>query len=322
MKQDEDSINSTMKETRVLILGANGMLGHKILQVLSSHFQVWGTLRGEIESFQGLPIYSEASLIAGVQAENEKELERAMNQVNPDWVINCIGVIKQPENANDHIASILINSLLPHRLEKMCIDKGAHLIHFSTDCVFSGGKGCYSENDQPIPNDFYGHSKLLGEVSGTGCITLRTSIVGRELQGNGSLIEWLLAQRGKSVRGYSRAIYTGLTTNTIARLMAKIIGYFPELEGIWHVSSEAISKYELIKIVNKVYGLDLKISKDLEFVCDRRLDSSRFRERTGFQPESWEKMIAEMNSDQTSYGKLQKIIKACERDSSKRCTSK
>jgi dTDP-4-dehydrorhamnose reductase len=282
---------------RAMVLGASGMLGHKLLQRLSSEFDVAGTLqsheldRAVRDAVLGIPLYPD------VHAEDLAALEHAIDDWRPDVVVNCIGIVKQAPEAVEHIASISINALFPHQAHLLAAKRGTKFIHFSTDCVFSGRHGDYKEDDIPDPTDLYGRSKLLGEVTGRGALTLRTSIVGRELRGHRGLIEWCLGQRGKQIRGYTRALYNGLTTGAMADLVAEIIRSHAALEGLWHVSSDPISKFDLLRIVNRVYELKIDIERDDEFVCDRRLNSARFRNEVGWRPKTWQEMIATMRSE-------------------------
>ena len=285
----------------VLVLGASGMLGHKLMQVLSARFEMIGTVRRGAASFTGHPVLGGVKLIGDVQAEDDDSIVRAMAEARPNVVINAIGLIKQLPEAKDPIPSITINSLFPHRVAQHCRAAGARLLHVSTDCVFSGRKGSYTEQDEPDPLDLYGRSKLLGEVNGPGAITLRTSIVGRELETTSGLIEWLISQRGQAIKGFNRAIYTGLTTLALARLMGELIEHHPDLHGLWQVSAEPISKYNLLQMVNDAMGLGITIHPDERFVCDRSLNSERFRKATNLCPPSWEDMVDELAADSTPY---------------------
>ncbi len=286
---------------KVLVLGATGMLGHKLVQRLAGRFDVCGTVRGEAAEYRKHPALATARLLSGLAMEDVDSLRRALDSAHPNVAINCVGIVKQLKEAKNPLAAIRINALLPHQLAELCDERGIRLIHFSTDCVFSGRKGNYAEEDLPDAEDLYGRTKLLGELTAPGCLTLRTSIVGRELHRGLGLIEWFLSQRGGRVKGFARALYTGLTTNAMADLVADLISDFPDLSGVWHASSEPISKYDLLRIVNGVFDLGITIERDEEFFCDRRLDSSRFRARIGFRPESWEQMIAKMHDDATVY---------------------
>jgi dTDP-4-dehydrorhamnose reductase len=183
---------------------------------------------------------------------------------------------------------------------------GIRLIQLSTDCVFSGRKGNYSEADMPDAEDLYGRSKLLGEVDSPGCLTIRTSIIGRELRDQLGLIEWFISRRGESVEGYAKAIYTGFTTQVLSEIIDEVVTRYPFLDGVWHIASDPISKYDLLVLVNEVFGLNITIGRNETVICDRSLDSSRFRASTGYQPPSWEEMIARMAAEKIPYDELRK----------------
>ena len=282
---------------KILVLGATGMLGHKLLQRLSAGHDVWGTVRGASDQAPPIPGIDLERLIGGVSASALSSIDQAIEQIRPDAVLNCIGIVKQIDAAKDAITSITINALLPHQLGELCAQQGARLIHFSTDCVFSGRSGPHQESDEPDATDLYGRSKLLGEVERPGCLTIRTSIVGRELRRGTGLLEWFFSQRGKAVRGYRQALYTGLTTQAMADVVGMILECHPGLWGVWQVSADAIDKCSLLELVNRVYGLGIRIEPDESFHCDRRLDSSRFRQATGWEPPGWESMISAMQAD-------------------------
>jgi dTDP-4-dehydrorhamnose reductase len=283
---------------KILVLGATGMLGHKLLQGLSPGHEVWGTVRGQTAQAPEIPGFDRVNLIGEVSAANLGSIRQALEAVTPDVVLNCIGIVKQIDAAKDAITSITINALLPHQLAELCVQTGgARLIHFSTDCVFSGRSGPYRESDQPDATDLYGRSKLLGEVDRPGCLTIRTSIVGRELRRGTGLIDWFVSQRGRQVRGYRQALYTGLTTQAMADVVRMILAFHPGLSGVWQVSADPIDKCSLLELVNEVYGLDIRIVPDETFHCDRRLDSSHFRTITGWNPSTWQAMVEAMHAD-------------------------
>jgi dTDP-4-dehydrorhamnose reductase len=281
------------------------MLGHKLVQRLAAQgLTVFGTMRSSV-----LPDTPAARVALGAAHEilhnidvlQDSALQAAIETADPDVVVNAVGVIKQIDVAKDPVTSISTNALLPHRTAAFCKQRGTRLIQFSTDCVFAGRKGPYTENSPTDAEDLYGRSKLLGEVSGAGCLTIRSSIVGRELRGRSSLVEWFLSQRGGQATGFAGALYTGLTTNVMSDLVGKLIVEHPKLEGVWHVASEPISKYALLQLVNTHYELGITLSRDDKFVCDRRLDDRAFRERTGFTAPTWDRMVAEMHADPTPY---------------------
>jgi len=279
---------------RVLVLGSNGMLGNAVMRVMSENadWQVFGTVREEGAKRQ-LPAVLLKCLIPGVDVEDSDALMTAFGLARPDVVINCVGLVKQLAEANDPLRMLPINSILPHRLARLCAVAAARLVHVSTDCVFSGAKGMYKETDTPDAQDLYGRSKSLGEVDYPQAITLRTSIIGHELSGAQSLIGWFLAQENE-VKGYRNAIFSGLPTVELARVIRDHVLPRPDLHGIYHVSATPINKFDLLTMVAKVYGKDIRILADEALRIDRSLDSTRFREATGYQPPEWPELIKRM----------------------------
>jgi len=289
---------------RVLVLGGEGMLGHKVFQVLSKRFDTFATFQSSNGLWTRYPVYEavdRSRTIGGVNAMDFNTLIRAFALVKPNVVINCIGIIKQLKEAKDALISISLNSLFPHQLAELCAATGARMLHMSTDCVFSGRKGNYTEDDTPDAEDLYGRTKLLGEVNREGCLTIRTSIFGRDFAKESALLEWFLSNRGGQVRGYVNAIYTGFPTQVLARIMGDLIADHPNLSGLYHVSSEPISKYELLVKIRDAMGLDIEIEPYEDVYCDRSLDSSRFRAETGYPIPDWDEMIAELAQDDTPY---------------------
>jgi dTDP-4-dehydrorhamnose reductase len=281
---------------RILVLGASGMLGNAALRVMDEKqdWEVFGTVRSTSVS-QFFSDRIAERLIAGCDVENHDALVRVFAQARPDVVINCIGLIKQLADADDPLQAILINSLLPHRLARLCGLAGARLVHISTDCVFSGAKGKYLEADFPDAADLYGHSKLLGEVDYPHAITLRTSMIGHELSGNRSLIGWFLNQQG-SVKGFTRAIFSGLPTVELSRLIRDVVIPRPDLHGVYHVAADPIAKHDLLHLVAEVYGKSIIIVPDDTLVIDRSLDSTRFCSATDYTAPQWPELVRHMHS--------------------------
>lgn len=283
---------------KILVLGASGMLGNAMLRVLTENpsWQAYGTLRSE-----GAKRFFEdavaARLISGIDVEQPDSLVQAFNQVRPDVVINCIGLVKQLAEADDPLQAVPINTLLPHRLARLCELAGARLIHISTDCVFSGNRGAYRETDFSDANDLYGRSKYLGEVDYPHAITLRTSIIGHELQSAHGLINWFLAQ-DKQCKGYTRAIFSGLPTVVLAQIIRDVVIPRPELHGVYHVAAEPIAKYDLLNLVARVYGKQIDIVPDDQLVIDRSLNAARFRDATGYVAPAWPQLIETMHTYQ------------------------
>jgi dTDP-4-dehydrorhamnose reductase len=291
---------------KILVLGASGMLGHKLWQVLADQSDTYVTLRQGFESYTRYNLFDRTRTVDYVSVQDLDSVVRAVVTVRPTVVVNCIGIVKQAAAAKDPLLSISVNALFPHRLAQICRAAGSQLIHISTDCVFSGRKGNYVENDVADAEDLYGRTKLLGEVSYEGCLTLRTSMIGRELATSHGLIEWFLSQEGEIVPGYKRAIFSGFTTNALAELIARIITDHPDLQGVWHVASEPISKFDLLSLMKQVYGLSVQIEPDETVVVDRSLNADRFQQTTGFVPPSWLDMIQQMYQDPTPYSELRR----------------
>lgn len=278
------------------------MLGHKVVQRAATMMETIGASRTSSESLSAIVSKARARLVTGLDVTQPDTVKRILDEVLPDVVVNCVGVIKQKPGAHDAIQSIRINSLFPHELALRCAEGRARLIHLSTDCVFSGNRGRYSEADRPDPTDLYGHSKFLGELQAAGVLTIRTSMIGRELSAFGSLLEWFLGQpSGATVKGYKRAIFSGLTTIALADEIVRIIQRQPHLEGLFHLSAAPISKFDLLGIARDVFRLSRTIEPDSTFHCDRSLISDRYRSITGFSPASWQDMIGDVAADPTSY---------------------
>lgn len=282
---------------KILILGATGMLGFSLFANLKeqSHLEVFGTVR----NVQGIKrFFAEYydSLIFDVDVSEISLVEQAISKVNPDVVINCVGLIKQNSVSTQYINAIEINSLLPHQLANICDLIGAKLIHFSTDCVFTGQAGGYIENDHPDARDLYGKSKCLGEVDYGKHLTLRTSIIGHELTSSVSLVDWFLSQSGE-VSGYSKAIFSGLPTCYIAKLLVDKILPAVDLSGLYHLSVEPIDKYTLLNFIAETYGKDIAIRESGEVVIDRSLNSEILRQKVNFAPPRWTDLVEYMHGD-------------------------
>lgn len=288
---------------KILVLGGGGMLGHKLIQCWTKKFDVWATIRTDFEKYRQYDFFAENRIVENVEIEDVQILEATVRQIRPDVIVNAVGIIKQLPSAKNVIKTLSINSIFPHRLAELGEKFGARLINISTDCVFSGTKGNYSEEDMPDAVDLYGKSKNLGEVTGDNCLTLRTSIIGRELNTAHSLIEWFLSNEGKTVKGYVNAIYSGFPTVVFADIITDLIENHPDISGLYQVSSEPINKYELLKLVRNAYHTDIEIEPFEDFKIDRSLNSERFRNAVSFKPLEWDKMIELMAADNAIYKK-------------------
>ena len=294
---------------KALVLGGDGMLGHKVFQVFSKDMETHATFLSHKEYDSALPVFKDipsSRIHLNINVLNNSSIENVIQTVKPDVVLNCIGLIKQLEEASDNILAIKLNSLLPHKLAALCSKIDARSVHISTDCVFSGRKGNYVEDDPTDALDLYGKSKALGEVDYAPHLTIRTSIIGREWVRSTALLEWFLSQEGKTVRGYKNALYTGFTTETIAKLIKKTILERPDITGLWQVSSDPITKIDLLTRIRDSWKLDIAIEPFDDTPCDRSLNSERFFNETGFERPSWDSMIDALVKDETPYSEWRK----------------
>jgi len=279
---------------RLLILGGSGMLGHQLWRGLHAQHDTWVTLRRPVADFTAHNLFDEAKAIQVDDITDDTALDQVLGQAKPDAVINCVGLIKQHDEASDEALAMRVNAEFPHRLAKRCGETGARLIHFSTDCVFAGTRGNYTEDDPADATDLYGQSKHRGEVTGPQCVSLRTSVIGHELGTNLGLLDWFISQRSQTINGFKKAIYSGFTTLEMARIIERILTRHPRLSGLWHVASEPISKFDLLQLCREKLGWEGIIEPNDEFVCDRSLNADRFNQATGYTPPSWEAMISEL----------------------------
>jgi dTDP-4-dehydrorhamnose reductase len=289
---------------QILILGGAGMLGHKLFQHLrASHPDTACTIRGSLATspYARVELFQHGGMLENIDASDAHAIHNLLSKEKPRVVINCVGIVKQRAAAKQPIPSIDINALLPHRLAESCRRIGARLIHFSTDCVFSGRRGSYTEDDPSDAEDLYGRTKYLGEISCGTALTLRTSIIGRELAHNESLLEWFLANDHKSVRGFTRAIYSGVTTKYLARVVETLIDDHPHLSGLYQVASEPISKFDLLRLLRDAYRLDIEITPDSSLFCDRSMKGDKFARATGLIAPSWPELARELANDETPY---------------------
>ena len=290
---------------RLLVLGAAGMLGHRVCRLLGERFEIWGTFHDHIMGHGRDEILTSEYSIARLDAQDFPTVRSAIEKVKPDAIVNCIGIVKQRDEAKQAIPSIHVNALFPHQLADLCVARSIRVIQISTDCVFSGFRGNYSEIDVPDPVDLYGRTKLLGELNRPGCLTLRTSIIGWQLNTFSGLLSWFALQRNKHIKGYRKAIYSGFSTSVLAQLIGDILQTRPDLSGIYQVASEPISKLDLlVKLRDILKWSDILIDPDDQFFCDRSLSGLRFTTATGWRPPTWDVMLHGLASEWTHYEEL------------------
>lgn len=281
---------------KILVIGANGMIGSTVFRVLSENIEwdVFGTIRAD-DSRKFFASFLNEHLISRIDVEQFDSLVKLLGQIRPDLVINCAGLTKHRPEGNIPLYSIPINTLFPHRLAGLCKLMDARLIHVSTDCVFSGERGRYVEDDHADARDVYGKSKALGEVIDSHTITLRTSTIGHELQSKYGLLNWFLSQKGQC-QGYTRAIFSGLPSVVFAQVVRDIVIPQTELSGLYHVAARPIDKFELLKLIRNVYGKPIDIVPDDRLVIDRSLNSKRFQVATGYVAPEWPELINLMHA--------------------------
>lgn len=284
-----------MQKERVLILGITGMLGHTLFKEMNknTNLEVFGTTRNK----NGLENYfTEDEMIkirGNVDADNFETVIRAIASVQPTIIINCIGIIKQLPISKDPLTAITVNAQLPHRISLVARSANARFIHISTDCVFNGKKGNYTEKDHSNAEDLYGRTKFLGEVAYPHCVTLRTSIIGHELKTNYSLVDWFMSQQN-DVNGFTKAMYSGFPTIEIVNIISNYVIPNKNLTGLYHVSSDPISKFDLLNILKEIYKKDININPFSDFVLDRSMNSDKFKIATGYVVPSWNQLIENM----------------------------
>jgi len=287
-----------MKDKKILILGANGMIGHKVYQVLSKyHTDVWAHQRKLINSNDKIFFKNKSKVVQGLDLSNFNKLEECLNSLMPDIIINAAGITIRRGVNESLFKSIILNSALPHFLNTWVEKNNRRLIHFSTDCVFSGNEGSYEENTDLDAQDVYGKTKGLGEVISKHTITLRGSMIGRELNNRTELLEWFLSKKNVEVKGYSNVIYSGITTLQMAHFVNKIILNFPNLAGLFNVASKPITKFDLLILLNKHFDNNSKIIKDETYISKKNLVANKFYNTTNFRIPDWEDMIIELKND-------------------------
>jgi len=281
---------------RVLIFGGDGMLGHQLLRHLGPLHETRVTLRRELSDYARFDLFDRDNAFDRTDARDAARVADVISAFRPEVVVNAAGIVKQRPEAHEREPAEEVNARFPHRLAGLCRAHGSRLVHLSTDCVFSGEKGNYTESDRPDPVDLYGKTKLDGEVNAPGAITLRTSMIGTELDRKTGLVEWFLAQKGRQVQGYRKAIFSGFITAELARLIERLITRHPDAHGLYHAASAPVSKFDLLDGLNRRLRLGVTLVPDDAVTCDRSLDSSRFRAAFGYAPPSWDAMLDELAS--------------------------
>jgi dTDP-4-dehydrorhamnose reductase len=291
---------------RILILGGNGMIGHKMYQLISKNYKdTWVTLRNNLSSYSYSEIYNSDKVIDKIDLSNFKLLLNQLNVINPDVIINACGITIRRGIETFKANSIIINSALPHLLNEWVVSNKKRLIHFSTDCVFSGKKGDYLDNDIKDAIDLYGLTKSMGEIIDSKfTITLRGSMIGRELENKTELLEWFLHQKNNVIKGFTNVIYSGITTVRMAEITLKIINEYPNLSGIYNISSEPISKFDLLKKWNDNFSINATIEIDKNYTSNKNLISDKLFKTIELEQPIWDDLINQLKIDEELYNNL------------------
>ena len=289
---------------KLLILGAAGLIGHKLFERGQRDFDVHGTINHRKVDFAGIPFLQTDRIVDDIDVTNFGVLEGVIRAVDPDVILNCVGITKRKPEIENRLRAIAVNSLFPHKLRELCASTGKRLIHFSTDCVFDGTQGNYNEESVTTAQDTYGQTKALGEVTRAPALTLRSSFIGRELRDGTELLEWLLSQNGERIKGFTRAMYSGISTMRMADIVFDIIKHHRELSGLYQLATvDPISKFELLCTARDAFGLDIEIEPDADFETKPTLDGSKLRGVLDLEVPDWKTMLTEIAADQL-YAKI------------------
>ena len=291
---------------KILILGGNGMIGHKMYQTISKiHKDTWVTLRKSLTSYSYSEIYNPEKVIDNIDLINFQTISNQLNKINPDIVVNACGITIRRGIETLKSNSIILNSALPHFLNEWVTSNNKRLIHFSTDCVFTGAKGDYIDNDNKDAYDLYGSTKSMGEVIDSKyAITLRGSMIGSELENKTELFEWFLKQKNKKIKGFNKVIYSGITTTKMAEIVLKLIDQFPNLSGVYNISSKPISKFELLKLWNNLFDINANIEIDNSYTSNKNLISDNFYRTISMEQPDWVELSSQLNIDNLLHNNL------------------
>lgn len=284
---------------KILVFGAGGMIGHRVWLEAKSIWGdgVYGVLRKSLTEFEHYNIFNK-NIIDNFDISDWSKTENLLNEMNPDVIINAIGITLRKTEISNLDKVLEVNSLFPHKLLKWAQRNNSKVIHFSTDCVFNGLSGHYSESSNPSASDNYGRSKFLGEIVDHGGLTLRFSCIGRELQAHSELLDWFLSQKGKTIKGYDGAMYSGVTSHVVALEVCKVIKNHPELYGLYQISSDPISKYDLLCLAKNQFGIQVEIERFSDYKSDKTLVCDKYKQATGYSSKSWPEMLKDLFYDE------------------------
>ena len=287
---------------RILILGVSGLIGHKLLQELSADFEVFGTLHKKKNLYGNCPLFTDKNIIENINVVEFEILKGVLFAINPDVILNCVGITKRKIDTENPLKTININSAFPHLLANWAKTNQKRVIHFSTDCVFDGKIGNYTEKSLTNAEDLYGRTKALGEINYNHTLTIRSSFIGQELFDKTELLDWFIAQNGKQIKGYKNTFYSGVSTIFMARVVKNIILNFPNLSGLYQLAPDKpISKYELLNLAKEAWNVKVDIIPDDEHVHNPTLDAGKLKYEINLIVPSWREMMNELASNKGFY---------------------
>lgn len=295
-----------MSGPNIVILGASGLIGHKLFEILGQRFDnVIAVLHGSKDRFSACGLFEGGNVVDNIDVRDFDAVTSMLEAKGADVILNCAGITKRRPEVNIPLIAITVNSLFPHRLADWAGERGKRVIHFSTDCVFDGADGPYTEESPTTGKDAYGKTKALGEIDYPHSLTLRSSFIGRELSVHSELLDWFLAQRGQIIKGFTNAMYSGVSTQVLSRIVGDIIEKHPGLGGLYQLSvAEAISKYDLLCLARDAFGVDVEIIPDGDFVSKPILDSTKLRGEIPLDIPTWPEMMARLAADTKLYPAL------------------
>jgi dTDP-4-dehydrorhamnose reductase len=287
---------------RILILGVSGLIGHKIFQVLSEDFEVFGTLHKSKKDYGNLELFSSLNIIENINVAEFEILKGVLYAINPDVILNCVGITKRKIETYDLVDVLTINSLFPHQLANWAKINKKRVIHFSTDCVFNGRVGNYTETSLTTAEDVYGRTKALGEINYKHTLTIRSSFIGQELFDKTELLEWFLNQNGKQINGYTNTLYSGVSTIFMARIVKYLILKYPYVSGLYNLSpNKPISKYDLLCLAKKFFNINVEIIPTDKPIHLPTLDGSKLKSEINLTVPDWEEMMSELALNKSFY---------------------
>ncbi len=285
---------------RILILGANGLIGYTLWKQFQEKYDTYAVTRlPKATLAEHTSLFESDKVIDKIDISDFHHLTGIIRALRPECILNGTGVTKRRHEIHHIETALTINSLFPHKLAEWCLGQGIRLINFSTDCVFHGDSGDYNEESITTAIDNYGRTKAFGEVTDMmNCVTIRSSFIGREIMHKTELLEWFLAQDGKSIKGFTNALYSGVSTIQMSKVVSHILDNFPNLHGLYQLAPEKpISKYDLLCIAKKAFGSSVQIVTDDSFISNKSLNGSKLKNEIGFEVPSWNTMMTELAQD-------------------------